>query len=74
MQRAWIKAQKKKLCFKLSKVAYMGHVLGTDDPQADPEEITAIGEMPRLTDVQGVMPYWSLHLSLHVSATAQHCL
>ena len=52
----------------------MGHVLGTDDPQADPEEITAIGEMPHLTDVQGVMPYWSLHLSLHVSATAQHCL
>ena len=32
----------------------MGHVLGTDGLQADPEKITAIREMPHPTDVQGV--------------------
>ena len=49
-----LKLNKKKLCFKLSKVAYMGHVLGADGLQADPEKITTICEMPRPTDVQGV--------------------
>ena len=32
----------------------MGQVLGAYGLQADPEKITAIGEMPRPTDVQGV--------------------
>jgi len=32
----------------------MGHILGTDGLQADPEKITAIHDMPRPTDVQGV--------------------
>ena len=32
----------------------MGHILGTDGLQADPEKMTAIREMPRPTDVQGV--------------------
>ena len=32
----------------------MGHVLGADGIQADPEMITAIREMPRPTDVQAV--------------------
>ena len=32
----------------------MGHVVGADGLQADPEKITAIREMPRPTDVQGV--------------------
>ena len=32
----------------------MGHILGADGLQADPEKITAIREMPRPTDVQGV--------------------
>ena len=49
-----LKLNKKKLRFKLSKVAYMGHILGADCLQADPEKITAIREMPRPTDVQGV--------------------
>ena len=49
-----LKLNKKKLRFKLNKVAYMGHVLGADGLQADPEKITAIREMPRSTDVQGV--------------------
>jgi len=49
-----LKLNKKKLCFKLSKVAYMGHILGADGLQVDPEKITAIREMPRPTDVQGV--------------------
>ena len=49
-----LKLNKKKLCFKLSKIAYMGHVLGVDGLQADPEMITAIREMPRPSDVQGV--------------------
>ena len=49
-----LKLNKKKLRFKLSKVAYMGQVLGAAGLQADPENITAIHEMPRPTDVQGV--------------------
>ena len=49
-----LKLNKKKLRFKLSKVAYMGHILGADALQADPEKITGIREMPRPTDVQGV--------------------
>ena len=49
-----LKLNKKKLRFKLSKVAYMSHVLDADGLQADPEKITAICEMPRPTDVQGV--------------------
>ena len=32
----------------------MGHILGADGPQDDPEKIKAIREMPRSTDVQGV--------------------
>jgi len=32
----------------------MGHILGTDGLQADPEKITAIHDVPRPTDVQGV--------------------
>ena len=32
----------------------MGHILGADGLQADPEKIAAIREMPRPTDVQGV--------------------
>ena len=49
-----LKLNKTKLRFKLSKVADMGHSLGSDGLQADPEKITAIREMPRPTDVQGI--------------------
>ena len=49
-----LKLNKKKLRFKLSKVAYMGHILGADGLQADFEKITAIREMPRLLNIQGV--------------------
>ena len=45
---------KKKLRFKLSKVGYMGHIMGADGLQPDPEEIKAVCDMPRPTDVQGV--------------------
>ena len=54
MQRTWIKAQREETSFKHSKVAYLGHLLGADGLQADPEKIIAIREMPRSTDVQGV--------------------
>ena len=46
----------------------MGHILGADGLQADPEKITAIREMPRPTDVQevqrviGVVTYLSKFL------------
>ena len=49
-----LKLNKKKLRFKLSKEAYMGHILGAEGLRADPENIQAIREMPRSTDVQGV--------------------
>ena len=49
-----LKLNKKKLRFKLRKVAYMGHFLGADGLHADPEKITAICQMLRPTDVQGV--------------------
>ena len=49
-----LKLNKKKLRFKLSKAAYMGHILGVDGLQADPEKIKAVCDMPRPTDVQGV--------------------
>jgi len=51
---AWIKAQQEERRFKLSKVAYMGYVLGADGLEADPEKIPAICEMPHPTDVQRV--------------------
>ena len=37
-----LKLNKKKIGFKLSKVAYMVHILGAEGLQADPEKITAI--------------------------------
>jgi len=37
-----LKLNKKKLRFKLRKVACMGHVLGADGLHADPEKVTAI--------------------------------
>ena len=49
-----LKLNKKKLRFKLCKVAYMGQDLGADDLQADPEKITAIRQMPHPIDVQGL--------------------
>ena len=48
------KLNKKKLRFKLSKVAYMGHILGADGLQADPEKIKVVCDVPCPTDVQGV--------------------
>ena len=49
-----LKLNKRELRFKLSKVAYMGHILGSEGLQADPEKIQAIQNMPRPTDVHGV--------------------
>ena len=49
-----LKLNKKKLRFKLSKVAYMGHILGSEGLQADPEKIQAIQNMPRPTGIHGV--------------------
>ena len=49
-----LKLNKKKLPFKLSKVAYMGHIPGSEGLQADPEKMPAIQNMPRPTDVHGV--------------------
>ena len=40
-----LKLNKIKLRFKLSKVPYMGHILGAEGLQADPENIQAIREM-----------------------------
>ena len=41
-REAGLKLNKKKLRFKLSKVAYMGHILGSEGLQADSEKIQAI--------------------------------
>ena len=49
-----LKLPKKKICFKHSKVDYMGHILCADRLQDDPEKIKAIREMPRSTDRQEV--------------------
>ena len=49
-----LKLNKKKLRFKLSKVAYMGHILGSEGLQADLEKIQAIQNMPRPTGIHGV--------------------
>ena len=49
-----LKLNKKRLRFKLSKVAYMGHILGSEGLQADPENIQAIQNMPRPTDAHGI--------------------
>ena len=45
-----LKLNEKKLCFKLSEVAYIGHIIGADGLQADPENFKAVLEMPRPTD------------------------
>ena len=52
--RTQAKLNKKKLRFKLSKVAYMGYILGSEGLQADLEKIQAIQNMPRPTDIHGV--------------------
>ena len=44
----------KKLCLKLSKVGYIGHIPGADVLQADPERIKAVHDAPRTSDVQGI--------------------
>ena len=49
-----LKLNKKKLRFKISKVAYIGHILGANGLQADIEKIKAVLEMPSPTDVHGV--------------------
>ena len=49
----FLNLNKKKLRFQLSKVAYMGHILGSEGLQADPGKIQAIQNMPRPTDVHG---------------------
>lgn len=49
-----LKLNKKKLKFKLDKVAYRGHVLCADGISADPENAQAICNMPHATDIQGV--------------------
>ena len=49
-----LKLNKKQLRFKLSKVAYMAHILESEGLQADPEKMPAIQNMPRPTDVHGV--------------------
>ena len=40
--------------FKQQKVAYMGHVITSDDLQADPNKIKAILNMPSPTDKEAV--------------------
>ena len=52
--RTQAKLNKKKLRFKLSKVAYIGYILGSEGLQADLEKIQAIQNMPRPTDIHGV--------------------
>ena len=42
-----LRLNKKKHRFKLSKLAYMSHILGADGLQADPETIKAVRGMPR---------------------------
>ena len=40
--------------FKQQKAAYMGHVITSDGPQADPNKIKAILNMPIPTDKEAV--------------------
>lgn len=50
-----LKLNRKKLCFKLNKMAYMGHILGAEGLSADPEKIPACTlDLSCPTDVQGV--------------------
>ena len=37
-----LKLTKKKICFKHSKIAYMGHILGADCLQDDPEKMMTL--------------------------------
>lgn len=56
-----LRLNEKKLHIKLSKVRYMGHIL--DGLQANRENIKAVHDMPRPTEVQEVQHLIGLHLS-----------
>ena len=49
-----LKLNKRKLKFKLSQEAYMGHVLSAQGQLPDPEKVKAVCDMSHPTDVQGV--------------------
>ena len=49
-----LKLNKKKVKFKLDKVAYLGHVLSADGISAAPGKVQPICDVPHPTDIQGV--------------------
>lgn len=49
-----LKLNPKKLKFKMSSVAYMGHVISSDGLKTDPAKVRAIADMPIPTDSAGV--------------------
>ena len=49
-----LKLNKRKLKYKLDKVAYLGHILTPEGIAVDPEKVCAIVDMPQPKDVQGV--------------------
>ena len=68
-----LKFTKTKSCFKHSKVAHMGHILGAGSLQDDLEKIKAIREMPRSIDVLGVQRLIGVVTYLS-KFLPQHCL
>ena len=63
-----LKLTKKKICFKLSKIAYMGHILGADCLQDDPEKmmtlISAAWLDGKLQTPLCVLEYWPYKVDL----------
>uniref|UniRef100_A0A8C7IGR1 ribonuclease H n=1 Tax=Oncorhynchus kisutch TaxID=8019 RepID=A0A8C7IGR1_ONCKI len=49
-----IKLNSEKLQLRLKEVPYTGHLLTSEGLKVDPGKVTAIKQMPRTTDVQGV--------------------
>ena len=68
-----LRLNEKKLHLKLSKVRYMGHIVGADGLQVNPEKIKAVHDMPCPTEVQEVQHLIGLHLSKFLSQLSTIC-
>lgn len=70
-----IKLNPAKLQLRLKEVPYIGHLLTSEGLKVDPGKVTAIKQMPRPTDVQGVQHFLSMvnYLSKLCSHAVELC-
>uniref|UniRef100_A0A674AFT5 ribonuclease H n=1 Tax=Salmo trutta TaxID=8032 RepID=A0A674AFT5_SALTR len=70
-----IKLNSEKLQLRLKEVPYIGHLLTSEGLKVDPGKVTAIKQMPRPTDVQGVQCFLGMvnYLAKFCSPATELC-